>query len=205
MMFKSRIAFVACIVFFATFAAAKDGNLPNIDLQKTCGVRAKASAELAACGELVVPLLKARLKEKVPLEAHRRIEALLTKLDVGEAAPERLRTLRAVTVLEILATPAAQNLLQELAHGAPQARLTREAKAALRRSAKGAQTGKAHKEANGDAAHCEMSCVPVCPFHNQPGCAHRFRNAAASSWDGVRSWVGDMLVAIGKPLQGVHG
>lgn len=97
--------------------------------------RTNAAAALAAGGELVVPLLKARLKNNVTLETHRRLEQLLAKLDVGDAAPDRLRTLRAVTVLELAGTTAAQNLLQKLASGAAQARLTQEAQAALGRSA----------------------------------------------------------------------
>jgi WD40 repeat protein len=104
-------------------------------------IRARATAALEAGGELVVPLLKARLKETMVLETHRRLEVLLARLDVGAVAPERLRPQRAVTVLEILGTPAAQKLLQQLAGGAAQARLTQEAQAALhRRSAGKAKT-----------------------------------------------------------------
>jgi hypothetical protein len=44
-----------------------------------------------------------------------------------------VRCLRAVAVLEDLGTPAARELLEGLAAGAPEARLTREAKASLRR------------------------------------------------------------------------
>ena len=44
-----------------------------------------------------------------------------------------LRTMRAVEILEHIATPAARDLLAEWAKGAPGARLTEEAKASLER------------------------------------------------------------------------
>jgi hypothetical protein len=50
--------------------------------------------------------------------------------------PEDLRHIRAVEVLEGLGTPEARNLLEELAKGAADATLTREAKASLRRLGK---------------------------------------------------------------------
>ena len=50
-------------------------------------------------------------------------------------AGEVLRAVRAVWVLELTGTPAARQVLQKLAGGAPQARLTREARAALGRLA----------------------------------------------------------------------
>ena len=44
---KSTVALSAAVVLFTTFAAmAKDNNLPSIDLKKSCGIRAKASAEM---------------------------------------------------------------------------------------------------------------------------------------------------------------
>jgi hypothetical protein len=47
MMPKSTIALSAAVVLFTTFAvAAKDDNLPKIDIKKGCGVRAKASADM---------------------------------------------------------------------------------------------------------------------------------------------------------------
>ena len=49
MMPKSTIALSAVVVLFTTFAAAaKDNELPGIDIQKRCGIRAKASAEMMA-------------------------------------------------------------------------------------------------------------------------------------------------------------
>jgi len=47
--------------------------------------------------------------------------------------PERLRMLRTLEVLEWLNTAESRQLLSELAHGATDARLTRQAKASLQR------------------------------------------------------------------------
>ena len=69
-------------------------------------------------------------------EARRRIGKLLDALAGPVTAGEALRVLRAVEVLEYIGTPEAQAVLKELAQGAPEARLTQEAKAALDRLAK---------------------------------------------------------------------
>ena len=66
-------------------------------------------------------------------EAARRLDALLTQAANVEPSPALLRGLRAIAVLEQIGTPEAKQLLLNLAAGAPEARLTREAKAALGR------------------------------------------------------------------------
>jgi WD40 repeat protein len=78
----------------------------------------------------VLPLRQA-LAGRPPLELRRRIEALLLRIESLGANPEWLRGLRATTVLERIGSPAAKKLLAELARGAPEARLTREARASL--------------------------------------------------------------------------
>ncbi len=93
--------------------------------------REKASAELARLEEFAEPALRRALKTSLPLEQHLRVKRLLRKLEVWSS--EQLRGLRATTVLETVASPEARELLRALAMGAPEARLTREAKATLQR------------------------------------------------------------------------
>ncbi|HKB38490.1 MAG TPA: hypothetical protein VKD72_18755 [Gemmataceae bacterium] len=69
-------------------------------------------------------------------EAHRRLTALLRWLRRPVADPETLRALRAVAVLEDVGTPPARKVLEALAKGSVEARLTQEAKAALARLAR---------------------------------------------------------------------
>jgi WD40 repeat protein len=95
------------------------------------GRRQRATTELEKLEEQIEPELHKLLKGKPPLEVQRRVERLLARL--GRESPRRLRELRAVEVLEYLNTPTARGLLTRLVEGAPNAWLTREAKAALRR------------------------------------------------------------------------
>src|SRR5262249_2066928 len=93
--------------------------------------REKAAAELQKLGELVEPALRQALEKKPSVEVRRRLSELLDRLSA-----EWLRTQRAVEALELMGTPEAQKVLKKLAQGAPEARLTQEAKAALQRLAK---------------------------------------------------------------------
>jgi WD40 repeat protein len=96
--------------------------------------RESASQELEKLGEAVEPALRDAKQGKPSLDLRRRIDELLEKLVVPGA--ETLRLLRAVEVLEYIGTAEARRLLKELCQGAREARLTREAKAALERLAK---------------------------------------------------------------------
>ena len=69
-------------------------------------------------------------------EVRRRVEELLRKLDGPMPSSGQLRDLRSVEVLEHIGTPEAKQVLQTLAKGAPEARLTQEAKASLERLTK---------------------------------------------------------------------
>jgi WD40 repeat protein len=100
---------------------------------KRFGVRQRATKELDRLGEMAEPELKKVLDGAPGLELQRRVEQLLDKLAGPVTDPERLRALRAVEVLEQTSTPEARKVLAVLAGGAPQARLTREAQAALER------------------------------------------------------------------------
>jgi RNA polymerase sigma factor (sigma-70 family) len=96
-------------------------------------VRQKASDELEKLGELAGPTLTRMLNNKPALEVQQRIEKLLDKLATLQVQPETLRALRAIEVLEQLATPEARQQLQRLASGAPGARQTLAAQASLER------------------------------------------------------------------------
>jgi hypothetical protein len=66
------------------------------------------------------------------LEARRRLEQILER-QFSMPSPETLRIIRAVMVLERIGRPEAKGVLETLAKGAPGARETEEAKAALER------------------------------------------------------------------------
>ncbi|HKI33738.1 MAG TPA: PQQ-binding-like beta-propeller repeat protein [Gemmataceae bacterium] len=95
--------------------------------------REEASAELEKIGELAEPALRGALRGKPSAELRQRVEALLAKLVGRRMAPDELRESRALEVLELIGTPAAREVLTVLAKGEQEARLTREAKAALMR------------------------------------------------------------------------
>jgi truncated hemoglobin YjbI len=65
----------------------------------------------------------------------RRLESLLDSVE-GPGEAEWLRDVRALEVLEHIGTPEARQVLKVLAEGAPEARLTQEAKASLERLAR---------------------------------------------------------------------
>jgi WD40 repeat protein/DNA-binding Lrp family transcriptional regulator len=96
--------------------------------------RVRAMNELSEMGKYAEPALRKLLAEKPSLEARRRAEELLAQLDNPSAMTEHLRALRVVEVLERVGTEPARQALRTLAEGAAEAQLTREAKAALRRS-----------------------------------------------------------------------
>ncbi len=96
-------------------------------------VRDEALGELEKLGEAAESSLRQALQGMPTLEVRRRIDALLEKLLCPSA--ETARPLRAVEVLEHIGSREARQVLQTLADGFPEARLTREAKAALDRLA----------------------------------------------------------------------
>jgi WD40 repeat protein len=95
--------------------------------------RARATSALATLGEMVVPSLQSALVPGLRLEKRRRLEALLTKLDHEPLTLEQLRDLRAVEVLELIGTPETRPLLEAVAKGDPETRLTQDARIALQR------------------------------------------------------------------------
>jgi RNA polymerase sigma factor (sigma-70 family) len=95
--------------------------------------REKASRELEKLGGAAAGALRKVLDGKPSAELRRRAELLLAKCEGTADLGELLRVLRAVEVLEQAGTPEARQLLRRLAGGAPGARLTEEARAAVRR------------------------------------------------------------------------
>jgi hypothetical protein len=97
----------------------------------TFAERERAEASLAELGEDAAEALGAALDGEPSAEVRRRAERLLERLREGPPAPERLRALRAVQLLEWIGSPAARRTLEALADGAPGAERTRAARAAL--------------------------------------------------------------------------
>jgi hypothetical protein len=97
-------------------------------------VRERASEELGRLGRDAEPALTAALARPLPLEVRRRINRLLENSGrMGLPSQHEVFLCRGVEVLENCATPEARGVLQDLAAGAPEARLTREARRALNR------------------------------------------------------------------------
>jgi hypothetical protein len=97
--------------------------------------RETARQQLTALEDQAVPALRAALRANPPLEQRRRIEQILDALRVVRA-PETLRSVRAVEVLERIGNAEARAVLEKLAKGVAEARLTREAQASLMRLAR---------------------------------------------------------------------
>jgi WD40 repeat protein len=100
-------------------------------------VRAKAAVALRRVGRPAEAHLTAA-RARVPAgEARRRIDQLLQALHALTPPGERLREVRAVEILEQIDTAESRQLLEELARGQPDARLTQEARTSLQRLARG--------------------------------------------------------------------
>jgi WD40 repeat protein len=98
-------------------------------------VRVKASSALEHLGPEAGPALRKANLAQNSMETQRRIKILLDRLDLATLPQEDVRLVRAVEVLERIGTPEARAFLQDLAGGAPEHRLTLEARAALERLA----------------------------------------------------------------------
>jgi hypothetical protein len=90
--------------------------------------RQQAAAELERLGDAATSALGRELETTSSAEVRRAVRALLDRLEAP--GPEQLRATRVVEVLEWTATPEAVRLPDNLAAGAADARLTREAAAA---------------------------------------------------------------------------
>jgi hypothetical protein len=95
--------------------------------------RRQAQSELEGLGGVAETALRQALAADPSLDLRQRLERLLDKLSGQVPPPGQLRDLRAVELLVLIGTPKARHLLQALAGGAPEARLTREASSSIRR------------------------------------------------------------------------
>jgi RNA polymerase sigma factor (sigma-70 family) len=95
--------------------------------------REEATRQLGRQGDRVEAALRRLLAGNPSAEARRRTDALLVEIEGPVTDAERLRQIRAVEVLEWVGKGEARQLLQALAGGDPEAGLTRDAAAALRR------------------------------------------------------------------------
>jgi WD40 repeat protein len=97
-------------------------------------VRTRAGQELEKLREVAEPALRRAIAGQPSAEVRRRVQGLLDQL--APCSAERLVEVRALAVLEHLGTPEARQQLVDLADGAPEARLTQEARASLERLAR---------------------------------------------------------------------
>jgi hypothetical protein len=95
--------------------------------------RERATADLKEHGPVAAAALREFAAKPSSLEARRRAEGILREMEQTVAPPGKLRALRAAEALEWIATKEARTLLLELAKGAPDAQLMREAAAACKR------------------------------------------------------------------------
>jgi len=116
-------------------------------------VRDAAFKALELQGEVAEQELRKALDNAGELETRQRIELLLGRLQVATLSPDKRRMVRALEVLELIASPDATELLQDLAKGFSQHRLTREAQETLgrlqERTPAGVQLGAAPQAGGG--------------------------------------------------------
>jgi hypothetical protein len=98
-------------------------------------VRERAAQTLEQLGEAAEPALRKALAGRPTLEARRRLEQLIAKQE-KQTHQETLRWLRAIIVLEAIATPEARRLLDRLAKDGGKTSVRDDAKASLERLAK---------------------------------------------------------------------
>jgi WD40 repeat protein len=113
-------------------AAAGERFIEDLD-SATFAKREKASQQLARMEFAAARALQKRLAAKPTLEMRQRIEKLLKTLDEPHIRAEYGAAWQAVTVLEQIGTQPACEVLKVLSQGAPDARLTEKAQAALKR------------------------------------------------------------------------
>jgi WD40 repeat protein len=98
-------------------------------------VRERAAKELEALADRVASALQKALAGKPSLEVRRRLRMLLNRLDGASPSAATMREIRAVEALESIGNAEARRLLDKLAAGPTELRLTQEAKLAAKRLA----------------------------------------------------------------------
>jgi hypothetical protein len=106
--------------------------LADLDSSKFA-VRDQAKNELAKLGESALPALRQEVKKPKSLEVIRRLELLIAHIEGSPCSPETLRLLRVVELLEQCASAEGRKLLERLASGVPECRVTEAAADALTR------------------------------------------------------------------------
>ena len=107
--------------------AASLGDLDSDEFE----VRQRATRDLEQMGDRVVPALERCLAGRPSPEVRKRVEQILEKALAPN--PQRLRQSRALEALERMGCDGTRRLIEALAKGDADARLTRDAKAALMR------------------------------------------------------------------------
>jgi WD40 repeat protein len=98
----------------------------------TSATRDRAGKELERFGEVAGPALR-KAVQSPSVEVRRRAERLLTLLDQPALSGAEARQVRVVELLETIGSPDCIRMLEDLAAGSAEARLTREARGALGR------------------------------------------------------------------------
>jgi RNA polymerase sigma factor (sigma-70 family) len=99
-------------------------------------VREKATRDLEALAERAEPALRKALARGPSAEARRRLEALLHRFDGASPSAEMVRQIRVVEALESIGNSEARRLLDQLAAGPAELRVTQEARASTGRLAR---------------------------------------------------------------------
>jgi WD40 repeat protein len=92
-----------------------------------------AQASLRPVADQAAPALRTALASTNSAEVRKRVNGLLELVDGPETDPSRLRTIRAIEILERIGTPEARAVLSRLANGPAHAKATLEAATALKR------------------------------------------------------------------------
>jgi tricorn protease-like protein len=95
--------------------------------------RERATEELERLRDQAGPALRKALQRDPSAEVKGRATRLLKQIEIPNVAPDLLREVRAIEVLEMIGTPEALDVLKVMAKGDPEARSTWEAQGSVKR------------------------------------------------------------------------